>query len=147
MLTGYSSATFNIEFDQLSSVLFSFYSFYSWSQSTTIGVNATISHRTTTGNMVNTHSNVARWQYDLLPHIVDRISRNTPNVSYGLWLTSSTSYEEGYQTDTYSQLANAVDSLAWWLVDHLGQGHGDVIACQSESYLYFQVSNINLLVV
>ncbi|GAW24606.1 hypothetical protein ANO14919_141970 [Xylariales sp. No.14919] len=78
--------------------------------------------------MANTHSNVARWQHDLLPHIVDRVARNSPDTAYGLWPTSSTSYEGGYQTITYSQLANAVNGLAWWLVEHLGPGQGDVVA-------------------
>ncbi|KAI0533111.1 hypothetical protein GGR58DRAFT_135968 [Xylaria digitata] len=78
--------------------------------------------------MANTHSNVARWQYDLLPHIVDRVARNSPDTAYGLWPISPTSYEEGYQTITYSQLANVVNGLAWWLVEHLGQGQGDVVA-------------------
>ncbi|RWA04930.1 hypothetical protein EKO27_g10174 [Xylaria grammica] len=78
--------------------------------------------------MAHTHSSVARWQYDLLPHIVDRVARNSPDTAYGLWPTSSTSYEGGYQTITYSQLANAVNGLAWWLVEHLGPGQADVVA-------------------
>ncbi|KAI3335182.1 putative NRPS-like enzyme [Ustulina deusta] len=78
--------------------------------------------------MASTHSDVARWQYDLLPHVVDRVARNSPDTAYGLWPTSPTSYEEGYQTITYSQLANAVNGLAWWLVEQLGPGQGDVVA-------------------
>ncbi|KAI1347444.1 hypothetical protein F5Y01DRAFT_295125 [Xylaria sp. FL0043] len=83
--------------------------------------------------MASTHSQVAHWQYDLLPHIVDRVARDAPDTPYGLWPISSMSYEEGYQTITYSQLANAVNGLAWWLAEHLGPGQGDVVVCQSES--------------
>ncbi|KAI1736251.1 hypothetical protein F4680DRAFT_262340 [Xylaria scruposa] len=77
--------------------------------------------------MASTHSKVAHWQYDLLPHIVDRVARDTPDTPYGLWPISSMSYEEGYQTITYSQLANAVNGLAWWLAEQLGPGQGDVL--------------------
>ncbi|KAI0518045.1 acetyl-CoA synthetase-like protein [Xylaria bambusicola] len=77
--------------------------------------------------MASTHSQVAHWQYDLLPHIVDRVARDAPDTPYGLWLISSMSYEEGYQTITYSQLANAVNGLAWWFAEHLGPGQGDVV--------------------
>ncbi|KAI0878925.1 putative NRPS-like enzyme [Hypoxylon argillaceum] len=77
--------------------------------------------------MASTHSKVAQWQYDLLPHIVDRVARDAPDTLYGLWPISSMSYEEGYQTITYSQLANAVNGLAWWLAEHLGLGKGDVV--------------------
>ncbi|KAI8627306.1 putative NRPS-like enzyme [Xylariaceae sp. FL1651] len=77
--------------------------------------------------MASTHSEVARWQYDLLPHIVDRVASDAPETPYGLWPISSVSYEEGYQTITYSQLANVVNGLAWWLAEHLGLGQGDVV--------------------
>ncbi|KAI0188864.1 putative NRPS-like enzyme [Astrocystis sublimbata] len=69
-----------------------------------------------------------RWQNELLPHMVDRVARESPDRAYGLWPNSSTSYEKGYHTITYSQLANAVNGLAWWLIEQLGPGHGDVIA-------------------
>ncbi|KAJ8120893.1 hypothetical protein ONZ43_g2517 [Nemania bipapillata] len=77
--------------------------------------------------MASTHSKVANWQYDLLPHIVDRVGRDAPDTPYGLWPISSGSYEQGYQTITYAQLANAVNGLAWWLAEHLGLGQGDVV--------------------
>ncbi|TRX88381.1 hypothetical protein FHL15_010694 [Xylaria flabelliformis] len=77
--------------------------------------------------MASTHFRVPQWQYDLLPHIVDRVARDAPDTPYGLWPISSMSYEEGYQTITYSQLANAVNGLAWWLAKALGPGQGDVV--------------------
>ncbi|KAI1473095.1 putative NRPS-like enzyme [Daldinia caldariorum] len=77
--------------------------------------------------MAAAHSNIARWQHDLLPHIVDRLARESPDVAYGLWPTASASYHAGFETITYSQFANAVNGLAWWLVQQLGPGHGDVI--------------------
>ncbi|KAI1130967.1 putative NRPS-like enzyme [Nemania abortiva] len=78
--------------------------------------------------MATTHSSIACWQHDLVPHIVDRLSRKLPDAAYGLWPVSPTSYEAGFRTITYSQLANVVNGLAWWLEKQIGPGHGDVIA-------------------
>ncbi|KAI1212601.1 putative NRPS-like enzyme [Annulohypoxylon truncatum] len=72
--------------------------------------------------MVSEHARVARWQDDLLPHIVDRLARETPGAIYGLWPVAPDSYEAGFRTVTYAQLANAVNGLAWWLVEQLGPG-------------------------
>ncbi|KAI0099721.1 putative NRPS-like enzyme [Nemania sp. FL0031] len=77
--------------------------------------------------MATTHSSNARWQDDLLPHIVDRLARESPHIAYGLWPALPTSYEAGFRPVTYSQLANVVNGLAWWLEQHLGPGQGDVI--------------------
>ncbi|KAI1332858.1 putative NRPS-like enzyme [Xylariaceae sp. FL0255] len=78
--------------------------------------------------MADTNPTTARWKSDLLPHIVDRVARDSPNAAYGLWTISPTSYDEGYRTITYSQVANVVNGLAHWLSGHLGPGQGEVIA-------------------
>jgi acyl-coenzyme A synthetase/AMP-(fatty) acid ligase len=72
--------------------------------------------------MATEHSRVAQWQADLLPHIVNRLARETPDAAYGLWPVAAASYEAGYRTVTYAQLANVVDGLAWWLIEQLGPG-------------------------
>ncbi|KAI1500659.1 putative NRPS-like enzyme [Biscogniauxia marginata] len=72
--------------------------------------------------MTTRHAQVARWQGDLLPHIVDRLARETPEAVYGLWPIAPASYEAGFRTVTYAQLANIINGLAWWLVERLGPG-------------------------
>ncbi|CAJ2510882.1 Uu.00g065070.m01.CDS01 [Anthostomella pinea] len=70
--------------------------------------------------MATDHAQTARWQDDLLPHIIDRLARERPDGIYGLWPVAPDSYAAGFRTVTYAQLANAVNGLAWWLVQHLG---------------------------
>ncbi|KAI2464413.1 putative NRPS-like enzyme [Annulohypoxylon bovei var. microspora] len=78
--------------------------------------------------MVSEHARVARWEDDLLPHIVDRLARETPNAVYGLWPVSPDSYEAGFRTVTYAQLANVVNGLAWWLIQTIGSSeHHEVL--------------------
>ncbi|KAI5861204.1 putative NRPS-like enzyme [Durotheca rogersii] len=74
--------------------------------------------------MAAEHASVARWQDDLFPHIVDRLARETPDAVYGLWPSSPTTYEDGFRTVTYAQLANVVNGLAWWISEELGPGQG-----------------------
>ncbi|KAI0883762.1 putative NRPS-like enzyme [Annulohypoxylon maeteangense] len=70
--------------------------------------------------MVSNHERVARWQDDLMPHIIDRLARETPDAVYGLWPIAPDSYEAGFRTVTYAQLANVINGLAWWLIQELG---------------------------
>ncbi|KXX74575.1 Linear gramicidin synthase subunit D [Madurella mycetomatis] len=72
--------------------------------------------------MANTeHARIARWQGDLLPNMVDRLARDLPHAVYGEWPVLPTSYDAGFYAVTYSQLANVVNGLAWWLVNQFGQ--------------------------
>lgn len=61
------------------------------------------------------HARIAKWQNDLLPNMVDRLARDLPDAVYGKWPVLPTSYDAGFQSITYSQLANVVNGLAWWL--------------------------------
>ncbi|KAI1392428.1 putative NRPS-like enzyme [Hypoxylon trugodes] len=72
--------------------------------------------------MINDHARIAKWQNDLVPHIVDRLARESPDASYGVWPIVPASYEAGLRTVTYKQLANVVNGLAWWLTEQLGPG-------------------------
>lgn len=60
------------------------------------------------------------WRPDLMPHIVDRRARERPDQAYGLWPVAQASYETGFHTITYAQLANIINGLAWWIVKHVG---------------------------
>lgn len=62
----------------------------------------------------------SKWRPDLLSHIVDRRAREQPNEAYGLWPVAQASYEAGFRTITYAQLANIINGLAWWIVKHVG---------------------------
>lgn len=62
----------------------------------------------------------SKWRPDLLSHIVDRRAREQPNQAYGLWPVAQASYEAGFRTITYAQLANIINGLAWWIVKHVG---------------------------
>ncbi|KAI0172477.1 putative NRPS-like enzyme [Hypoxylon sp. FL1284] len=70
--------------------------------------------------MATEHTRIARWQNDLLPNIVDRLARETPDAVYGQWPVDPVSYEAGFRVINYAQLANIVNGLAWWIVDQLG---------------------------
>lgn len=76
--------------------------------------------------MVTEHELAARWQDDLLPHVVDRLARERPGAKYGEWVG-----ESNVVSITYAQLANIVNGLAGWLVEKLGPGrhepHTDVL--------------------
>lgn len=63
-------------------------------------------------------------QNDLLPHVVDRLAREKPEAVYGLWPVAPASYEAGFRTINYAQLANVVNGLAWWIVKELGPCQG-----------------------
>ncbi|KAI1763791.1 putative NRPS-like enzyme [Hypoxylon sp. FL1150] len=70
--------------------------------------------------MATKHASIAQWQNDLLPHIVDRLARDTPDALYGSWPVAPASYDAGIRTINYAQLANIVNGLAWWIVKQLG---------------------------
>ncbi|KAK9779538.1 putative Carrier domain-containing protein [Seiridium cardinale] len=73
--------------------------------------------------------NVGRRQRTLLPHMVDRLASDEPDSIFGMWPIASASYDAGYQSVTYAELANMVNGLAQWLVDNLGPGqHGEPLA-------------------
>lgn len=67
---------------------------------------------------------------ELWPHIVDRLAKEQPEATYGLWPVAIDCYDAGFRAITYGQLANIVNGLAWWIVKELGAGDakdGDVL--------------------
>ncbi|RYC56144.1 hypothetical protein CHU98_g10065 [Xylaria longipes] len=77
--------------------------------------------------MATQHSNTARWQGDLLPHVVDRLASETPDDIYGLWPVGCASYKTRFREVNYAQLANIVNGLAWWIVDQLDTSDGEQV--------------------
>ncbi|KAK4237128.1 linear gramicidin synthase subunit D [Achaetomium macrosporum] len=76
------------------------------------------------------HARIAQWRGSLLPNMVDRLARDLPHAVYGEWPVLPTSYEAGFRSVTYAELANVVNGLAWWLIDQLGHPSqtGEVLA-------------------
>ncbi|KAL9055571.1 MAG: hypothetical protein Q9162_003468 [Coniocarpon cinnabarinum] len=58
----------------------------------------------------------------LLPNVLDGLAAEQPGHCWAKIPVSATTYDSGYRSLTYAQLANAVDHLAWRLVETLGQG-------------------------
>lgn len=77
--------------------------------------------------MDSKHAQISKWQSELLPQMVDRLARETPDKTYALWPVAPTSYEAGFRTITYAQLANVINGLAQYLVKQLGPGDGQVL--------------------
>lgn len=77
--------------------------------------------------MDSKNTQIAKWQTELLPHMVDHLARETPGAAYGLWPVAPTSYEKGFRTITYAHLANIINGLAHLLVKQLGPGDGQVL--------------------
>lgn len=65
--------------------------------------------------MTTGHERVSQWQNALLPHVVERLARETPDVKYGEWVA-----ESSVIVITYAQLENVINGLAWLLVEQLG---------------------------
>lgn len=65
--------------------------------------------------MANDHEIAARWQDDLLPHVVDRLASERPHAVFGEWVSGS-----NVTSITYAELANIIDGLSNWLVKELG---------------------------
>jgi len=59
---------------------------------------------------------------DLVPNMVDHLAKFKPDRLYAEYPVSPLSYDEGYRKITYSDLANAVNGVAWWLSRTLGHG-------------------------
>ena len=67
------------------------------------------------------HEAVAKWPNAFLPQIVDRLAAQTPSAPYGLWPASPVSFDAGFRTISYAQLANVVNGLSRWLFNELGK--------------------------
>lgn len=61
-------------------------------------------------------------QRELFPHAADRLAREQPHAPYGLWPVAQSSYDAGFRTIDYAQLANLVNGLAWWLKKNVRPG-------------------------
>ena len=67
----------------------------------------------------------------LLPNLIDEIASTEPDAVYAEYPADNASYEAGFKTLTYAQLANAVNGTARWLTQTLGPGNN----CETLAYL------------
>lgn len=76
----------------------------------------------------------------LLPNAIDEIARLEPEALYAEYPTSATSYNEGFTPVTFAQFANAINGVAWLLVNELGQGKNH------ETVAYIGVSDLRYMI-
>ncbi|KAL8994171.1 MAG: hypothetical protein Q9169_005790 [Polycauliona sp. 2 TL-2023] len=57
---------------------------------------------------------------DLIPNLVDKRAELTPNHTYAEYPVSPHSYDQGFRSITYHDLANAINGIASWLRQTLG---------------------------
>ena len=69
-------------------------------------------------------SNPAKW---IVPNAVDRIAAQEPNRLYAEYPNSTLTYDKGYRGVRYSELANAANCVASFLLSRLGPGRCDVL--------------------
>ena len=55
-----------------------------------------------------------------IPETIDHLARTSPERTWARYATSSTTFERGeLRTVSFSALARAIDTLAWYLHDHV----------------------------
>ncbi|KAL8831916.1 MAG: hypothetical protein Q9191_000595 [Dirinaria sp. TL-2023a] len=66
--------------------------------------------------------NIAHPDTELLPNMVDRMANTRPDALYAKVPASPTTFNQGYISVSYRDLANAVNGVAWLLHHQLGKG-------------------------
>ncbi|KAK2761693.1 hypothetical protein FQN54_001521 [Arachnomyces sp. PD_36] len=78
----------------------------------------------TTSTHTNTHTHPSPWpntRNQLLPNIVDSLAETRPDSIYAEVPTSPGSFSEGFRKITYADLANAVNGVALWIRENVGE--------------------------
>ena len=63
----------------------------------------------------------------LLPNLVDNTAKKTPDRIYAEYPKSPDTYDQGYRSITFKQLANAVNCIAGFLKWSLGPGSSNIL--------------------
>lgn len=71
------------------------------------------------GSLVN-EGQTAIWKDRLLCNMVDDMARAKPEALFAEYPKSPTSYDAGFRKISITNLANAINGLAWWLHRELG---------------------------
>lgn len=64
-----------------------------------------------------------RYGRRLIPVLIDEAAQEKPNDIFA-FIARNLKTEEGFQTVTYRQFANAINSCAWWLEAKVGTSNG-----------------------
>jgi acyl-CoA synthetase (AMP-forming)/AMP-acid ligase II len=56
-----------------------------------------------------------------LPNILFLLASQYPDITYAIFPRDPNDISEGYRKFTYSDVANAVNTLAWWIDEHVGR--------------------------
>lgn len=77
----------------------------------------------------------AQYGRRLIPILIDEAAQERPNDPFA-FVAKSLNPEEGLQTVTYGQFANAINSCAWWLEEQVGRSENfDTLAYFGRSSL------------
>jgi hypothetical protein len=60
----------------------------------------------------------------LFNHLIDGLAHTRPEASWARIPKNESSYEDGYRKVSYKMMANAINGLAWWIKDELGESKG-----------------------
>ena len=58
----------------------------------------------------------------LLNNIVDKLARDHPDTLYAEVPVSPDSFDNGFHKITYRDFSNAINGVAWWMKNTMGEG-------------------------
>jgi hypothetical protein len=58
---------------------------------------------------------------ELLPHTLFKLAAQYPSATYAEFPVNPSNIEDGYRKITYAEVANAVNSFAWWVEENVGK--------------------------
>jgi hypothetical protein len=82
-------------------------------------------------------------QQSTVPDYIDRTAQSSPNDTWAIVPRSPTGLDQGWHYFSYSDLARAVDNLAWWIETNVGaaQHQGQTIGYMGCVMQYPDYSN------
>ena len=60
----------------------------------------------------------------LFNHLIDGLAQTRPEAAWAKIPKNELSYDGGYRKVSYKMMANAINGLAWWIKDELGESKG-----------------------
>jgi len=57
----------------------------------------------------------------LLNHLIDGLAHTRPEAAWAKIPKNDLSYDGGYRKVSYKMMANAINGLAWWIKNELGE--------------------------
>ena len=85
--------------------------------------------------MMDSQGRTPQYGRRLIPILIDQAARERPSDPFA-FIARSSNTEDGFQTVTYSQFANAINSCAWWMAAQVG------ISKEFDTLAYFGRSSL-----